>query len=597
MNSMPFFGETFDTLLLELSRLYKIVRDGGIDLQKGKNPQSGNGQSFVRQTTKYWVHPDNVMELKLYILKNLPVLIYNNNKNKKQSPAINSVYFDNKKLDLYRGRIEKSEGAEAIRLRWYGDLSETDIFVERKTHHEDWTGEKSVKERFVVKEKYVNEYLAGNYDMHKRIAKLREEGKKSEKDLEDMDLLSSEVLESVKNKDLVPGESHIRHRLLKSVSQLCVVCMLPGDATVRISLDTELTMVREDNFDGLERAGLNWRRTDMNNDYPFPQLPERDICRFPYAILEVKLQTDANTSIPAWVANLVHSDLVEAVPKFSKFIHGVSTLLEERVDILPFWFSQMDKEIRKKKTHGGNRSLVNSRVNSAADLATLINLKNINFDDRKGSAGLQENRATPESVIDVDGTGTQSPVELEGHAYHKLPTRSWYNLYGLFRSENDFVPLDVRSSGFVIRDPSTLKDRRMVGSSAQAEILYGTTIGSSVDIQGTKKVISIPARIEPKVFFANERTFLSWLNFAMVLGSLSLALMNFGDKNSKISGAIFTVVTVMVMMYALSLFHWRADRITYQSTGPYYDRLGPTILVLSLFSAIVLNFYFKFKEA
>jgi len=35
--------------------------------------------------------------------------------------AITSIYFDNEDLDLYLGRLEKTEGAEAIRLRWYGD--------------------------------------------------------------------------------------------------------------------------------------------------------------------------------------------------------------------------------------------------------------------------------------------------------------------------------------------------------------------------------------------------------------------------------------------------------------------------------------------
>ena len=35
---------------------------------------------------------------------------------------------------------------------------------------------------------------------------------------------------------------------------------LPGDARVRISLDTELTMAREDNWGGRVRAGDNWRR-------------------------------------------------------------------------------------------------------------------------------------------------------------------------------------------------------------------------------------------------------------------------------------------------------------------------------------------------
>lgn len=56
---------------------------------------------------------------------------------------------------------------------------------------------------------------------------------------------------------------------------------LPGDARVRISLDTELSLVREDNWDGKTRAGPNWRRTDIGIDHPFPQLADEDKELFP----------------------------------------------------------------------------------------------------------------------------------------------------------------------------------------------------------------------------------------------------------------------------------------------------------------------------
>ena len=45
-----------------------------------------------------------------------------------------------------------------------------------------------------------------------------------------------------------------------------------------------------------------------------------------------------------------------------------------------------------------------------------------------------------------------------------------------------------------------------------------------------QKRIALPVRVEPKVSFANERTFLSWLHFTVVLGGLSVGLLNFGDK-------------------------------------------------------------------
>ena len=135
-------------------------------------------------------------------------------------------------------------------------------------------------------------------------------------------------------------QTAIRERKLQPVVRTFydrTAFQLPGDARVRISFDGNLTMVREDNWDGRQRAGDNWRRMDIGIDWPFDQLPEADKHLFPYGVLEVKLQTQAGQRPPAWVTELVESHLVEAVPKFSKFIHGCATLIPERVDLLPFW--------------------------------------------------------------------------------------------------------------------------------------------------------------------------------------------------------------------------------------------------------------------
>lgn len=125
---------------------------------------------------------------------------------------------------------------------------------------------------------------------------------------------------------------------------------LPGNASVRISLDTELTMVREDNFDGWDRTNGNWRRTDLGIDHPFDSIKASEKEPFPYGVLEVKLATKVGEEPPQWIRDLINSHLVEAVPKFSKFIHGCATLLPERVDLVPFWLPQMDQDIRKPVT-------------------------------------------------------------------------------------------------------------------------------------------------------------------------------------------------------------------------------------------------------
>jgi uncharacterized membrane protein YidH (DUF202 family) len=41
-------------------------------------------------------------------------------------------------------------------------------------------------------------------------------------------------------------------------------------------------------------------------------------------------------------------------------------------------------------------------------------------------------------------------------------------------------------------------------------------------------------RIEPKTFFANERTFLSWLHMSVTLGSIAAALLGFSNGKGEV---------------------------------------------------------------
>jgi uncharacterized membrane protein YidH (DUF202 family) len=108
------------------------------------------------------------------------------------------------------------------------------------------------------------------------------------------------------------------------------------------------------------------------------------------------------------------------------------------------------------------------------------------------------------------------------------------------------------------------------------------------------KRIALPTRVEPKVFFANERTFLSWLNFTVILGGLAVGLLNFGDRVGQISAGVFTVIAMGAMLYALFTFHWRARSIRKRGQAGFDDRYGPTILALALLGAIIVNFVLRF---
>lgn len=340
LNAKPFFKDNYNNLVLKLSKLYEILRTRGLSGDTGVH---GAQYQFVRQTTKYWVHPDNLTEVKLLILKHLPVLVFNVGKEfETQDSAISTVYYDNQQLQMYKARLEKREGAEAIRVRWYGGMEADHVFVERKTHREAWTGEDSVKARFAIQERHVTRYMAGKYPSKLALDKAQffNVGQTSEA----LEGLAKEIQYTSVSDNLRPALRTFYNR---------TAFQLPGDARVRVSLDTELCMIREDDFDELDRARNNWRRMDIGIDYPFKQLPEEDIERFPYAVLEIKLQTQLDQEPPQWVLQLVSSHLVEAVPRFSKYAHGVATLFPKQVDQIPYWIPQMGVDIRKPERDFG----------------------------------------------------------------------------------------------------------------------------------------------------------------------------------------------------------------------------------------------------
>ncbi|CAD6585963.1 MAG: hypothetical protein ASARMPRED_002358 [Alectoria sarmentosa] len=122
--------------------------------------------------------------------------------------------------------------------------------------------------------------------------------------------------------------------------------------------------------------------------------------------------------------------------------------------------------------------------------------------------------------------------------------------------------------------------------------LYGSSDPPTHTTPG--KRIALPTRVEPKVFFANERTFLSWLNFTVILGGLSIGLLNFGsDATSRICAGLFTIVAMGCMIYALVTFHWRARSIRLRGQGGFDDRFGPTVLAVVLAGAVVVNFVLR----
>ncbi|KAF8638328.1 hypothetical protein AX17_002348 [Amanita inopinata Kibby_2008] len=646
LEKRPFYKYNWDALIVKLSKLYDLVRTRGHPI-RGDSSAGGNQSAFVRQTTKYWVHPDNLVPLKLAILRHLPVLVFNPDKEyESKDSAITSIYFDNEDLELYLGRLEKVEGAEAVRLRWYGDVGSKTIYVERKTHREDWTGEKSVKARFPLKEHLVNAFLRGEYTVDAEFQQLVKKGKKTQQEVDSMIQLANEVQYAILTKKLEPVMRSFYNR---------TAFQLPGDARVRISLDTELTLIREDNWDDRPRSGDNWRRTDIRIDYPFDQVSSDDKELFKYGVLEVKLQTQYGQQPPEWVTELVKSHLVEAVPKFSKFIHGCATLLPNRVDLVPFWLPQMDTDILKPDT--GYLSVIErppataqssykgtpERVPSSgphspqASYTEPLSEGEEDEDDKLVPAKDEDKRTG------LSGAAVEAAIAYREHMLQRQRIKEAIDK----REESGAQDINTKASGVGDEHARDGHKPREISLTASALSINPLTPASAFDetfksrLRGAQdakgrgvaepifeveaqdaqngssgelddrivsrewrappgKRISVPVRVEPKVYFAAERTFLKWLNNAVFVGSIATTLLNFvppEDQRGLISAGFFTFAALLSIVYAAGIFLYRSKRLRERhAEGLYYDKYGPTVLCVVLFLALATNIGLRISD-
>jgi uncharacterized membrane protein YidH (DUF202 family) len=71
----------------------------------------------------------------------------------------------------------------------------------------------------------------------------------------------------------------------------------------------------------------------------------------------------------------------------------------------------------------------------------------------------------------------------------------------------------------------------------------------------TVKPRKAPIKIEPKVFFSNERTFLAWMHVSVILAGASVAILAISDYENigkQVYGLIMLPVAVAFLVYAMN---------------------------------------------
>lgn len=374
LQNKPFHKESFTPFVSRLSSLYSIVRTGTASAEaKARSIDSSEEDEYldhpglIPNKSAFWVHPDNVMDLKMLILKYLPLVVYEPTPNSSRFPGqgghlacespVSTIYLDNQDLDLYMAQVEHQDKTEAVRLRWFG-LEQKHLWVEHQQKNSSSSSSSSnhpnyptiTKHRFQIKSKQVPQLLQGSANLTKTFDQLRRSGQKSDLEMQEFEERTRIIQSRIKKRGLKPLVQTFFNRTTFQV---------PGDARVRITLDTDVVMVRERSLPSLSSPNMSdaspasspstlratmplpsgkWCPSiDLKpENYPFAQVHEHDIVRFPYAILQIRTLTEPQEEIP-WIDHVAQSHLVEMVPNFAKDQHAIASLFESRVGLLPFW--------------------------------------------------------------------------------------------------------------------------------------------------------------------------------------------------------------------------------------------------------------------
>jgi SPX domain protein involved in polyphosphate accumulation len=583
LNALPFNSEDYSPLLYRLSILYSFARQSleGKDLALEDNQLAGTEKYTAY---KFWVHPDNLLEVKTIILRRLPVLVYNPQTSKiadgsQPDPTVTSLYFDNSKFSLYSQKLDSDADASSLRLRWYGQLSEqSEIMIEKKVVNKE--GESS-EQRFPIKSKYVMPFIEGDYKMDRSINKVVERFGEDSPRVADFKSAVEDIQSFIKTQKVEPM---LRANYARTAFEI------PGDDRIRISLDTNLAFIREDALDRGRpcRDPSSWHRQDIDDmelEYPFTSINKGEVSLFPFAVLEIKVRAGKHYE---WVEDLMSSHLVKECRRFSKFIQGTANLFEDYVNSFPFWIGLVDTDIQTDPQTAFQDEQDRKANIAAADLVVG------SLFGAKASPSYRSGRLFGSPV----GVSGKSP--LPDTSFPKATANMTRTEEALGKGKQPATAVKEDNSDDELEDmpeqaPSGLRSLfPSFSNSKYAQRHRPLPPGVTKPTYWIKD--QGPLRVEAKVWLANQRTFIKWQHITVLLASLSLGLYNAAGANNQIArllAVIYTGFAVFAGCWGYGVYMWRSNLISKRSPKDFDAPIGPLVVCSGLAVALVLNFVLK----
>lgn len=478
---------------------------------------------------------------------------------------------------MYNTKVSHNSAASSLRLRWYGHLADhPEIYFEKKTVQED---DASQEQKFTTKQKYVQPFLKGEYKLDKDVQRLRDRFGEDSDQVKHLTKTIDDMQDFIKSNELQPV---LRANYTRTAFQI------PGDNRVRITLDTNLALIREDALDHERpcRDPDDWHRRDIDDaemEYPFEKIRKGEINRFPYAILEIRTRGRKRYE---WVSEMMNSHLVKPATRFSKFVHGVAQLFDDSVNTFPFWLSEVETDIRRDP-HQAFEEEQERKARAAEDEVAVGSLlkntaspMNPNRLSSIGSPKVSSRSASQKATVDMTRTARARGSDRRGGK----PTA------GEEDSDED-GPIASDSRGFKAYLPSFSTSRYGLSKRAGKVALPPGVREPSFWIKDEG-----PVKVEAKVWLANQRTFIKWQHVSILLASLSLGLYNAAGANNNIArtlAVVYTILALFIAAWGWGIYMYRSRLIRERSGKDFDNVFGPLVVCVGLIVALCLNFGFK----
>ncbi|ORY92996.1 hypothetical protein BCR43DRAFT_517287 [Syncephalastrum racemosum] len=543
MQTWPLDTQRFNLTRIEAKRLLDLCS------KRGHAPVTARDKQTW--TASFWVHPENLTEVQAALTFHLQP---------QQSLFAESLYLDNKDFELYLSCLEHDVNACRFTVTL---LQSQRLFdIERRVHM-DLDTKRSTRDHVTLPVDRLDDFLAGQYSRATQKGSMEEE-----------------LLESLKQ------SVQIYHPVARKSCTQTSFRVGP----CHLTLDTDITYQRQ----------TDWAAKNASAPVPFP-----------FAVLHIHGLSE-NTLFPGWLLELIGSSLLYEVPTYSCFLQGVLCLYEPQLPLVPYWEEDLKRvDIRRVAR---DAPIHDRQITSRVLIPEVDGTRPMGYLDhvlerppgepRPPSVRRRESTQLHYAKSNAGSGFLRSvPVWLRGPSMRRWRQNSLSTLRGSIKegierrrtaaSQRDFYdPVAI-----AMEPDDDSRDSREKGyyyEEEEEETDEERKKREKKEKKAQKKKEKEDPRLEPKVFFANERTFIHWLQLGALILASALTLLNFGDQMSVVAGAFLFGVCMVIAIYAYGRFRYRAYQIKTRPQFRYDDIYGPIGLCILLVAAIVLNAVLKY---